>query len=192
MDNYGANTDIINSKVHSRLKKEFSLWLWEIFSQALQMRPAQPHFQHLPNISSLTQIGAAQHLVTFQVPTWPPRCHECKPAGIQSWPISSSEKDFQSEQLCQEMYLNYTKKFTWSAFKLENKWIAQKTEWKNIKTYVAFHIFLPKWGGWILSLCKSPLNDIHVNDAVLIYTTGEISFPYAWVSVHICPLRINK
>lgn len=63
---------------------------------------------------------------------------------------------------------------------------------KNMKPCVVFHIFFPKLGGWILSLCKSPLNGVHANDAMLIYTSGEISFLYAWVSVHICPLRINK
>lgn len=44
----------------------------------------------------------------------------------------------------------------------------------------------------MLSWCKSPLNGVHVNDLTLIYTAGEISFLYAWVSVHICPLRTNK
>lgn len=50
---------------------------------------------------------------------------------------------------------------------------------KNIKPFVVFHIFFPKLGGWILSLCKSPLNGIHANDAMLIYISGEISFLYA-------------
>lgn len=82
---------------------------------------------------------------------WPPFHHSHHPfpttSGItelraHSSAISSSKKDLWSEQGSQEARLNYRRKHTGCAFKLEKKWIAQNT--KKYQTWQSLSYFLSK------------------------------------------------